>query len=385
MDASKGDAHTSAVPRNSEPRSGASLALDQWRGLALLLVLISHGFYFTDHTAGAGRMGVNLFFFISGILVFRSLNSARVGGWRLLLTFWWRRLRRLYPALVAYLLLMLLLLPLLQNIPTGLADADFKSFVHELPMALSYSIDYAQHVPPTMGHLWSLSVEVQFYFLAPLIYLLGQGNRTRQSWTFGVVLLIAMVYGFVYPLRITSGRLETVRYRFEIAAWPMMLGFYCEFAKARLMRLRLAIVKPIFYLGLTALPLALLVMIAFPNAKLLVICLGTFLIAPCLVAYVFEMPFTGLTGDGLAWLGERTYSIYLLQQPLTIARFLPSILQPVGALASLFFGSMWFTCFETPFLSKSREKQILNVPIASEGVTGQLQPVTTESGTAGVT
>jgi peptidoglycan/LPS O-acetylase OafA/YrhL len=385
MDASKGDAHTSAVPRNSEPRSGASLALDQWRGLALLLVLISHGFYFTDHTAGAGRMGVNLFFFISGILVFRSLNSARVGGWRLLLTFWWRRLRRLYPALVAYLLLMLLLLPLLQNIPTGLADADFKSFVHELPMALSYLIDYAQHVPPTMGHLWSLSVEVQFYFLAPLIYLLGQGNRTRQSWTFGVVLLIAMVYGFVYPLRITSGRLETVRYRFEIAAWPMMLGFYCEFAKARLMRLRLAIVKPIFYLGLTALPLALLVMIAFPNAKLLVICLGTFLIAPCLVAYVFEMPFAGLTGDGLVWLGERTYSIYLLQQPLTIARFLPSVLQPVGALASLFFGSMWFTCFETPFLSKSREKQILNVPIASEGITGQLQPVTTESGTAGVT
>jgi hypothetical protein len=46
---------------------------------------------------------------------------------------------------------------------------------------------------------------------------------------------------------------------------------------------------------------------------------------------------------------------------------------------------MWFTCFEKPFLSKSREKQILNVPIASEGLTGQLQPVTSESGTAGVT
>ena len=384
MDASKGDAHRSAVQRKSEPRSGASLALDQWRGLALLLVLISHGFYFTDHTAGAGRMGVNLFFFISGILVFRSLNSARVGGWRLLLTFWWRRLRRLYPALAAYLLLMLLLLPLLQNMPTGLADADFKSFVHALPMALSYSIDYAQHVPPTMGHLWSLSVEVQFYFLAPLIYLLGKGSRSRQSWMFGVVLLIAIVYGFVSPLRITSAYLETVRYRFEIAVWPMMLGFYCEFAKARLMRLRLAIVKPIFNLGLIALPLALLVMIGFPNAKLLVICLGTFLIAPCLVAYIFEMPFSGLTGEVLAWLGERTYSIYLLQQPLTIARFLPSILQPIGALASLLFGSMWFTCFEKPFLSKSREKQILNVSNPSEGVIGQLQPVTSESGTAGV-
>jgi peptidoglycan/LPS O-acetylase OafA/YrhL len=382
MDASREDAHRSAVTRNSEPRSGASLALDQWRGLALLLVLISHGFYFTDHTAGAGRMGVNLFFFISGILVFRSLNSAKAGGWKLLLTFWWRRLKRLFPALVAYLLLMLLLMPLLQNIATGLPDADFKSYVHDLPMAFGYLIDYAEHVPPTMGHLWSLSVEVQFYLLAPLIYLLGKGSRARQSWAYGCILLVAIVYGFVYPLRITSTHLDTIRYRFEIAVWPMMLGFYCEFAKARLMQLRLATIRPIFYLGLVALPLALLVMIVFPNAKLLTICLGTFLIAPCLIAYIFEMPFSGFTGQILTWLGERTYSIYLLQQPLTIARFLPSILQPIGALASLFFGSLWFTCFEKPFLSKSREKQILNIPIASEGVTRQLQTVTTESGTA---
>lgn len=50
---------------------GSSVALDQWRGLALMLVfvLISHGFYLTDRVHGAGRVGVNLFFFISGLLV----------------------------------------------------------------------------------------------------------------------------------------------------------------------------------------------------------------------------------------------------------------------------------------------------------------------------
>ena len=56
---------------------GNSTALDQWRGLALVFVLISHGFYFTGRVHGIGRVGVNLFFFISGVLVFRSLTSHR--------------------------------------------------------------------------------------------------------------------------------------------------------------------------------------------------------------------------------------------------------------------------------------------------------------------
>src|SRR6516164_4474876 len=85
-----------------------SIALDQWRGLAIIVVLISHGFYFTNRVHGIGRVGVNLFFFISGILVFRTLSRARAStDWERTKKFWWRRLRRLYPALLAFLLLML--------------------------------------------------------------------------------------------------------------------------------------------------------------------------------------------------------------------------------------------------------------------------------------
>jgi peptidoglycan/LPS O-acetylase OafA/YrhL len=45
-----------------------------------MLVLISHGFYLTDRVHGAGRVGVNLFFFISGLLVYRSLRKRGDGG-----------------------------------------------------------------------------------------------------------------------------------------------------------------------------------------------------------------------------------------------------------------------------------------------------------------
>src|SRR5271169_1008455 len=94
-----------------------SEALDQWRGLALILVLISHGFFFTGRVNGAGRVGVNLFFFISGILVYRSLVRGAGDGWKIAGSFWWRRLRRMYPALIAYVLTMMLAVVFLQRLP----------------------------------------------------------------------------------------------------------------------------------------------------------------------------------------------------------------------------------------------------------------------------
>src|SRR5438128_7181371 len=85
-----------------------SIALDQWRGLALALVLVSHGFFLTGRVPGVGRVGVNLFFFISGILVFRSLSRSRAtDSSQRTRSFWWRRFRRLYPAMAAYTLAML--------------------------------------------------------------------------------------------------------------------------------------------------------------------------------------------------------------------------------------------------------------------------------------
>src|SRR4051794_30735148 len=72
---------------------GNSASLDQWRGLALVLVLISHSLYFTSRVHGIGRVGVNLFFFISGILVFRSLSKDDAGAkWEKARHFWERRL-----------------------------------------------------------------------------------------------------------------------------------------------------------------------------------------------------------------------------------------------------------------------------------------------------
>jgi peptidoglycan/LPS O-acetylase OafA/YrhL len=63
-----------------------------------------------------------------------------------------------------------------------------------------------------------------------------------------------------------------------------------------------------------------------------------------------------LFGQAMKWLGERTYSIYLWQEPFTICNYLPNLLQPAGALVSIAVGGLWFHLFERPFLSASRRK-----------------------------
>ena len=127
-------ASATPVPASEQDRLG-SIALDQWRGLALVLVLISHGFFFTNRVNGIGRVGVNLFFFVSGILVFRSLSRTRAAtAWERSRTFWWRRFRRLYPAMLTYAVAMLAGVWLLQHRPNLPPGSDPGAYLRALPV-----------------------------------------------------------------------------------------------------------------------------------------------------------------------------------------------------------------------------------------------------------
>ncbi len=346
-----------APPDEAKLRSArGSAALDQWRGLALILVLISHGFFFTNRVNGAGRIGVNLFFFISGILVFRSLAKDAEGAWERTRSFWWRRLRRLYPALLAYLAVMVAAGFFLQRIPGQPQPSDFRSYIRELPWALAYLNNYHPGGPMAMGHLWSLGCEMQFYFVAPLIFILGGAVAQRRVAVFGMITAALMALGILYPLR--RAHLDAAKYHFEIAVWPMMLGFFCEFAKRWFLQLPLTVVKLIFGLGWLSLAASLALMSFGMEAKVLAIGVGSVLLFPCFLGYVFGLPMPGKPGAFLRWCGERTYSVYLWQQPLTICNFLPSWLHPIGAAAALPIGALWFRWFEKPFLSANRSHRL---------------------------
>ena len=336
-------------PGEPEAERLGSIALDQWRGFALLLVLISHGFFFTNRVNGIGRVGVNLFFFISGILVFRSLARTRTTrAFDLAKSFWWRRWRRLFPAMSAYVLAMLPIVWLCQNQPNLPAGCDVKSYLQGMICAGTYTLNYFG-AARSLGHLWSLACEMQFYFIAPVIFVLGGTSALRRNLVFGIWLAVLLALGMAQPF-IGAGK-----YHFEFAVWPMMLGFFCEYKRSWFSCVTRSRITALIWFTLAICGAGMAATVFFPQLKPLVVASGALLLAPCLLAYLSGRPLAGRAGRSLQWLGARTYSIYLWQEPFTIDNYLPALWQPLGALCAVAVGAVWFRWLEKPFLSRERQ------------------------------
>jgi peptidoglycan/LPS O-acetylase OafA/YrhL len=78
------------------------------RGVAILLLVISHGWY---NYLPSGKVGVDIFFVISGYLISGIIFRERAKGEYTIWKFYARRIRRLVPALVFFLGYMIYLLP----------------------------------------------------------------------------------------------------------------------------------------------------------------------------------------------------------------------------------------------------------------------------------
>ena len=329
-------------------QSPGDRSLDQWRGLALLLVLISHGFFYTGKVPGIGRTGVNLFFFISGILVFRSLAKGPQETSRGARHFWYRRIKRLLPAMYFYLFCMVLLV---LAVGTHFNSPEFRpSFFNGLPSAFLYYKNYyttpfSGGTENLTGHLWSLACEMQFYLLAPIIFFAGGRSVLRRFVVFGTV-LIGLLAGGLSVL----GKSQFEPYTFGVAAWPMMAGFFAEFLRQAFPQHLKRWGRLLVWCG--ALSLVVLVPTVMTGHKKAVILAGTLLVAGCLGSYLRGIAPRGFIGDGFHFLGNRTYSIYLWQQPLTLGGLVPALWHPLGSLLAIPLGTLSFHFFERPFMSK---------------------------------
>lgn len=151
-------------------------ALDGVRGIAILLVLLSHAH--VPLFEGA-FFGVDLFFVLSGFLITTLLliehdATGRLAFW----PFYRRRFFRLMPALALFLLAYCLLAPLIWP---ELDDIYSDALVSILYLA-DYGIAFFDS-PDTLLHMWSLSVEEHFYLLWPLLLLLALRHTPRgQRW-----------------------------------------------------------------------------------------------------------------------------------------------------------------------------------------------------------
>lgn len=207
--------------------------IDGLRGISILAVL---GFHIHVPFFESGFVGVDIFFVISGFLITRHLLLEYAVNGRIdLVGFWARRVKRLSPALLLVVFSLLLAGPaFLSRVAgeVGLLDraAMAALLFYANHFALSQSGDYFSPLADTnpLLHMWSLSVEEQFYFLWPLVLLaffktVGIKSFRAMMWGIMAVSFLVCLYlswtnptvaFFLMPARaweLTSGALIACR------------------------------------------------------------------------------------------------------------------------------------------------------------------------------
>ncbi|UFH56351.1 acyltransferase [Spirosoma sp. KNUC1025] len=143
-------------------------ALDGFRGLAILIVVVSH-YGFGKWIPGG--FGVTLFFFISGFLITRLLIAEHYKTQQIdLKGFYLRRVLRLYPAL-----LMMVILAIGFSLSTGcgLQPGDILSTLfYYRNYYMLYGVDASAFACGRMFNItWSLAIEEHFYLFFPLLFI----------------------------------------------------------------------------------------------------------------------------------------------------------------------------------------------------------------------
>ena len=189
-----------AVP----PRLGYLPGLDGLRGVAVAAVMAYHA----DKTwLPGGYLGVEVFFVVSGYLITVLLVAEREREGSIALgQFWLRRARRLLPALTLTLLGVSLYAALFARHELGQLRGDVVAgltYIMNWFQIWSGSSYFSELEFVPLRHLWSLAVEEQFYLVWPLVAmaLLAWG---RRRWTrlalalLGAAVLVTVLMAVLY-------------------------------------------------------------------------------------------------------------------------------------------------------------------------------------------
>lgn len=159
--------------------------IDTLRAAAVLSVIV---FHIEKDWLPGGFLGVDIFFVISGFLMTAILLREMSGGRFFLKTFYIRRIKRILPAFFAVLAATLAggfflftkddFFLLWKSALTALGFASNLYFAR----GKDY-FDPAQEEKPLL-HIWSLSVEEQFYFVFPILLLLVARKSLRVQFGF---------------------------------------------------------------------------------------------------------------------------------------------------------------------------------------------------------
>lgn len=321
------------VQRNQRYMPG----LDGLRAIAVLAVIVFHlGF----HWAPGGLLGVGIFFTLSGYLITDILLSQLSQRGRIdMPRFWLARARRLLPALFVMLAIVTAWVTIFgpaqpdQFRKAVLSSAFYVNNWEQIFANVSYFARFAPEGP--LNHLWSLSVEEQFYILWPFLLLLGvklvherplpSGVRPRLAVVAIVLALVSSIeMAILYHPSLDPSR---IYYGTDTRAGGLLFGAALAMVwPSRRLSRRIAPQARNLLDGLGVLGLLVIAVMIWQVGEFdrflyqggfIVLSLATVLVLMPLAHPACRLG-SWLGTPPLRWVGVRSYGIYLWQTPIIV-------------------------------------------------------------------
>jgi peptidoglycan/LPS O-acetylase OafA/YrhL len=276
------------------------------RGFAALIVVLQHA---SPGLLHAGYLGVDIFFVVSGFVITNLIARDLDDGTFRLGAFYFRRAKRLLPA--AYATFAATTVAAL----FFLDMREWRDFSAQLIGAVTYTANFVllgqtgyfsgEAALKPLLHVWSLSVEEQFYLLLPAALL----ALPRKAWLPAMLVIVLLSAGF-YVVQMRA-RPEAAFYLLPTRAWQLGLGV-CAALSSRMRGVQV-VTRLLFWPALVALllvpaaPFALTAPVAA-----MVVCLAATVVALRAHPAAEHAAPVRL----LARVGDFSYSLYLVHWPI---------------------------------------------------------------------
>jgi peptidoglycan/LPS O-acetylase OafA/YrhL len=327
--------------------------IDGLRALAVLPVILFHA----DASGfSGGYTGVDVFFVISGYLItgiiIKNIDEEKFS----ISDFYERRIRRIFPSLF---FISLICIPISAYSMSPTQFKDFMQSILSISIFSSNILFYkergyfnqsTEEIP--LIHTWSLSVEEQFYIAFPLLLIFVKNSRISRIALVGLIALSSFLLS-EWLQRVDS---FANFYLLPTRAWELAAGSFCAIIIHRVPDLHVGLRTALGALGLVFIGAGICLLgpeTPFPSAYALLPVGGTCLI----VLFCGRNDWIGrlLSLAPFTLLGQASYSIYLVHQPLfAFSRLMFSdetwFLLALGA-ASLGLGVVLWRYVERPFRS----------------------------------